>query len=47
MLNTRHESYSCPSYILAASSENKNKKSMFFILYNRKPLRVILFKQDA
>ena len=30
-----NKSYNRP-YILAASSENKNKKSMFFILYNRR-----------
>ena len=30
--NTPNESYNRPPYILAASAENKNKKSMFFIL---------------
>ena len=36
--NTLNESYNRPPYILAASSENKSKKSMVFILYNRRIL---------
>ena len=32
---TLNESYNRPHYISAASAENKNKKSMGFILYRR------------
>ena len=35
---TLHESYNRLACILAASSENKNKKSMVYILYKRKTL---------
>ena len=35
---TLYESYNSPPYILAASAENKNKKSMVFILYKRRVL---------
>ena len=35
---TLNESYNRPPYILAASSENRNKKSMFSILYKRRIL---------
>ena len=30
---TFNESYNRPPYILAASTENENKKSMFFLFY--------------
>ena len=33
--STLDESYKRLPYILAASAENKNKKSTFFILYKR------------
>ena len=35
-VHTLNESYNRSPYILAASSENKNKKSVVFILYNRR-----------
>ena len=36
--STFNESYNRPPYILAASAENKNMKSMVFILYRRRIL---------
>ena len=50
-LYTLNESYNRLLYILAASAENKNKKSMIFIYIEEKSLsksfRVILLQQDA
>ena len=50
-LSTLNESYNRPPYILAASAENKNKKSMFLFYTEEeslpKSLRVILLQQDA
>ena len=49
LLFTLNESYNRPHYTLAASSENKNKKSMFFYTIEEslpKSLRIILLIQD-
>ena len=41
---TLNESYNRPPFILEASSENKNKKSMVFILYKRRILANVSFE---
>ena len=51
-VTTLNEGYNRPPYIFAASVENKNKKSMFFLFYTEeesfpKSLRVNLLQQDA